>query len=517
VPLDPAAHEADIVACEQVEQPLGQRRPEPRFEIETVPPTPRDHLGPRDRDAHRQPGRVQRPGVLGREHVPFDRDRGSLGASGERHRVDVPGMGDDFGPQPRDAGPGAQERGVVEGDHEHPVERIGGAQDLAEPLDQELGPFALLDLEEEAEPEPSRGVESLLERGDRRAGERRIHPAPGIEPAELVQAPVGNPALAVVAPAEQLVVAQHDPRVAGEQKVDLAAGGTEPGRGLERRQRVLGRPDRMAAMAADVAATGPGGERLELHGRLAPWRGSTVTASASWSEIAVPRASTADRIAGSRHTRPRAGKPVDLAERRPRRAVGAGALGRPGGNVALGPAVAARRSVGEKGLVGLRSDEPVGVGAQGRRSGFDVPLGLEVEGRAVEVAADQHRPARRVRVDRIEEAPGRGQPVGRVGVALDVNRGHEHGPARRRDRGQERHPAAHPTLAEAAVEPAARGLEANQCRPPDREAREDRGTVQAGRVAGASVPSPLARIAQIELDELDREAPAHPEPRGEVA
>ena len=96
---------------------------------------------------------------------------------------------------------------------------------------------------------------------------------------------------------------QHDLVVAGQHDVDLADVGAVRRRRLERRQGVLGRRDAVAAMAADMDASGFCRERPVAHGAFPSRR--IVTTSASWSEIATPAVSTAGITAASVHRSPR--------------------------------------------------------------------------------------------------------------------------------------------------------------------------------------------------------------------
>ena len=64
---------------------------------------------------------------------------------------------------------------------------------------------------------------------------------------------------------EGQVGAEQDLVVPGQQEVDLAAGGAGGFGGAQRCERVLGRADAMAAMAADVDEAVLGGE--QTHGR----------------------------------------------------------------------------------------------------------------------------------------------------------------------------------------------------------------------------------------------------------
>jgi hypothetical protein len=69
---------------------------------------------------------------------------------------------------------------MVERDHENPIERVGREEDLARTVDRAVRPLALPHLEQKPEPQPIGGLQSLLERRDRRLGEGARHPGSGV-------------------------------------------------------------------------------------------------------------------------------------------------------------------------------------------------------------------------------------------------------------------------------------------------------------------------------------------------
>ena len=167
---------------------------------------------------------------------------------------------------------------MIERDHEHIAHRLLGQEGLRQPLEHEAGPLPLLDLDQEAHAVRPGHRQRLGEGRDARAGKGRIEPGAGIELAQGGQIVVGSPAMAVRGAVDDLVMEQHDLGVARQHDVDLAAGGTVPGRRDQCGERVLRCRDAVAAMGADMDPARLGRERTEGHQARA---GAMVTARTS--------------------------------------------------------------------------------------------------------------------------------------------------------------------------------------------------------------------------------------------
>ena len=98
----------------------------------------RKPLGLRQRDPHGNPRRMQGSGILNRKHVPFDRNGRGVHPLRHAHRIDMPGMGNDFCPQGRQAIPCPQKRGMVERNDDHVLERVFSFDEFGQPLDHRL-------------------------------------------------------------------------------------------------------------------------------------------------------------------------------------------------------------------------------------------------------------------------------------------------------------------------------------------------------------------------------------------
>ena len=321
-----------------------------------------------------------------------------------------------------------------------------------------------------------------------------VEPRAGVEPAQGREVVVRDAAPAVGSAIKDLVMQQHDLIVLRQDDVDLADRGTalapppaKPARYSRARQH-CGRDGRRHGCGRLRRRAGDRATGL-------PQAGVTVTASASWSEMAVPSGATAAMIAGSVHRRPRANSQSILPK---------GGAGVPSGLVrwvgarprcsspSRSRAAAAGRT-SARGRIGATSRSGSAASAAATTAGL-ILVG-QGEGVGVEIAGDQDGRSRAHGVDGVEQRARLLEAVGRVAVALVVGGDEQHRRPGDRDLGHQRDPAAHPALAEPPIEPTARGLEPGQRGSLQAVPRQDGAAMQPGHDCSGRHARPRSRAS----------------------
>src|SRR5260370_12163843 len=158
---------------------------------------------------------------------------------------------------------------MVEAEENDPAEGGGRCKKAGDPIDGEVRPLRLLDLEHEPHLLALRRVEHFGERRDPRSGKARVKAASGIEAANPLETKIGREAVAIRRSVDRQIVQNDRLAVGGQHDVDLD-GRRAPGfRRLESRERVLGIMEAVTAVAADVDPSSLASNKAEGHARLA--------------------------------------------------------------------------------------------------------------------------------------------------------------------------------------------------------------------------------------------------------
>src|SRR5260370_12426710 len=156
---------------------------------------------------------------------------------------------------------------MVEAEENEPAEGGGRCKKAGDPIDGEVRPLRLLDLEHEPHLLALRPVEHFGERRAPRSGKARVKAASGIEDANPLETKIGREAVAIRRSVDRQIVQNDRLAVGGHHDVYLY-GRCAPGfRRLESPERVLGIMEAVTAEAADLYPPRPPRKKARAHTR----------------------------------------------------------------------------------------------------------------------------------------------------------------------------------------------------------------------------------------------------------
>ena len=145
---------------------------------------------------------------------------------------------------------------VVEADDDRPVGGAGRLDHFGHPVDAEVRPLGLLDLDKDPHLLAPRPIESFGNSRNPRSGKPRIKAGSGVEAANLRETEIGGKAVAVGGAVEYAIVKHDRLAFGGQHDIDLDRR-RAPGLGSrECRQCVLRAVKAVAAMAAHMDPAG---------------------------------------------------------------------------------------------------------------------------------------------------------------------------------------------------------------------------------------------------------------------
>ena len=128
---------------------------------------------------------------------------------------------------------------MVEADEHHPVDGVRRRNKARNPIDGEVGPFRLLDLDEEPHPLAVRPVKHFDKCRDPCPGKALMKPGSRIETADPLETQIGCEAMAIGRSVDREVMQNDRLAVRGQHDVDLDHRCAPGFRRLESRKRVL--------------------------------------------------------------------------------------------------------------------------------------------------------------------------------------------------------------------------------------------------------------------------------------
>src|SRR5437879_12722243 len=128
---------------------------------------------------------------------------------------------------------------MVEADEHHPVDGVRCRNKARDPIDGEVGPFRLLDLDEEPHLLAGRPVKHFDKCRDPCPGKELMKPGSRIETADPLETQIGCEAMAVDRSVDREVMQNDRLAVRGQHDVDLDHRCAPGFRRLESRKRVL--------------------------------------------------------------------------------------------------------------------------------------------------------------------------------------------------------------------------------------------------------------------------------------